>query len=128
MSTPPKWWDVTIPMDRMDTETLTNLLDNWGIDRYVIGLERGESGYQHYQCRMVFKEPKTLDEVRYVIPFGHWSPTSVRDMSYVEKEGNFIRSTERGLKKFAQMPFNDWEEQMVKALEQQNDREIWVLV
>lgn len=98
-------------------------------ERFVIGEEVGENGYEHYQIRMVLKEPTEMDVlIRAWGPFGHVTATHVRDFKYCEKEGKFYRSWEEAINKFAFIKLKDWQAQCVSAYKAQNERQILVIV
>lgn len=132
--TDPKWYDLTIKASSVELEKLMVCLDE-NCDRYVIGIETGEGGYQHYQTRIVCKVAKALATVRNMIEAycpnweGWATPTSRngRNFDYCEKEGNFIRSWEKVLRKWATIELRYWQEQAVADLTVQSDREILVI-
>lgn len=127
--TAPKWYDMTISKKQWnDIESLKDCIRKIA-ERFVIGEEVGESGYEHYQIRMVLKEPTEQDHmIKMWGPFGHVSPTHVRDFKYCEKEGKFYRSWEEALNKFAFIELLPWQEQAVDVFKKQTDREIMVIV
>lgn len=133
--TDPKWWDVTIKASSINLENLMEKLDE-KCDRYVVGREVGEGGYEHYQVRMVLKSPTAMSTLRNHIEEacpnweGWTSPTSKngRNFDYCEKEGNFIRSWEKVLRKYATIDLRYWQEQALADLTVQNEREILVIV
>lgn len=126
-----KWWDGTVPKDKCNFDALVNRCEEL-CDRFVIGDETGQGGYEHYQIRVVFKVPKELATVRNqfadVCDCIHWSKTSVRDFEYVKKEGKFYCSWEGALRKFALLDLNEWQSQAQEFWNNQSDREIYVIV
>lgn len=127
-----KWWDFTIPEEKvLSNEGLQMMLDEL-CERWVYGHEVGESGYKHIQGRVVFKVGKELATVRnqteVVLPGAHWSKTHVRDFNYCEKEGNFVRSWEKVLHKYASITLNSWQSQCIEFWNNQNDRQVYVVV
>lgn len=127
--TNPTWWEATVSRKFYpDLQTVIDIFEAMGADRYVIGEEIGEGGYMHFQCRIVFKKGKDLKQLVHDMPSVNWQPTSVRDFNYVEKEGKFYRSWEKVLKNYAMMEMLDWQATLVCELGQQNDREIIVVV
>lgn len=127
-----KWWDATFPIDRTNFERLTESADRL-CERYVIGIETGDSGYEHYQCRFVFKVPKELATVRNqfaeACDCGHWSKTSKagRNFDYVEKEGKYFCSWERALRRFALLDLRDWQSQLEQIFHNQDERTVCVV-
>ena len=125
-----KWWDATIPKNNVDLEGLIETAEKL-CDRFVIGDEVGENGYEHLQCRFVFKSGKELATLRNqfqaVAPTAHWSKTHVRDFDYVKKEGRFFCSWEKALRKYALIELNDWQTQAQELWRNQNDRQVMVI-
>lgn len=133
--TAPKWYDFTLSREKMKErgidgfEKVGQLFENLGAERYVIGSEVGEGGYEHYQCRVVFKTEKDFNHLVNVFAgIGHVSPTSVRDFKYCEKEGNYYRSWEKVLNKFADIELRPWQGQVISMLKEQDDRSVQVIV
>lgn len=133
--TAPKWYDMTLSREKLKErgidgfEKMGQVLENLGSDRYVIGEEKGADGYEHYQIRVVFKKEKDMDALINIFgSFGHVTPTHVRDFNYCEKEGNFYRSWEKVLNKFAEMKLLPWQGQAVGMLNEQNDRTVQVII
>lgn len=132
--TQPKWWDATIKKESVDLSKLMETLDE-ECDRYVIGEEVGKDGYEHYQVRMVCKKPKELSTVHNMLArsnptYAGWiSPTSRegRNFNYCEKEGRFIRSWEKALRRFATIELDDWQAQLQEIWKHQNERQVDVL-
>lgn len=127
-----KWWDFTFPMDKTDDENkIMERLDEL-CDRWAYGREQGEGGYKHLQGRVVFKVGKELatikNQLEDVLPTAHWSKTHVRDFNYVEKEGNFVRSWEKALRRFANIELLYWQEQAMAFYQTQGERTIYVIV
>lgn len=133
--TAPKWYDFTLSREKLKERNLDGfekvgqMFENLGADRYVLGQEVGEGGYEHYQCRVVFKMEKDYDHLKRVFAgIGHVSPTQVRDFKYCEKEGNYYRSWEKVLNKFSNISLLTWQERFIDLIQDQNDRQITVLV
>lgn len=133
--TAPKWYDFTISQEKAvesgikSIENLATVFEQLGADRFVIGDEMGENGYRHWQCRVVFKTEKDQHHLNTIFGhIGHVSPTHVRDFKYCEKEGNFYRSWETALNKFANLKLLDWQDQAVDLISRQSDREVLVIV
>lgn len=130
--TAPKWYDLTLSKDKLNGMTMTELgqvLENQGAERYVIGDEVGEGGYEHYQVRVVYKTEHTMEWMLKVwAPWGHVTASHVRDFKYCEKEGKFYRSWEKCLNKYLEIDLREWQGQAVGLLKEQNDRQIVVIV
>ena len=133
--TAPKWYDFTIYQERAVEQNiksmhdLATIFENLGADRYVIGDETGEGGLRHWQCRVVFKTEKDEDHLKKIFcHIGHVSPTHVRDFKYCEKEGQFFRSWETALNKYASLELLPWQNQAIDLLRDQSEREVLVIV
>lgn len=133
--TAPKWYDFTLSVDKLKERGINgmdkvgSLFENLGAERYVVGREIGEGGYEHYQCRVVFKTEKDIDHLINVFAgVGRVSPTHVRDFKYCEKEGNFFRSWEKCLNKFSDLKLLPWQGQLIASLGDQNERQITVVI
>lgn len=129
-----KWWDFTFSLDRMkDSEQMIqDRLDDL-CDRWAYGRETGKNtGYAHLQGRCVFKVGKELatikNQLEDVLPTAHWSKTHVRDFAYTEKEGDFVRSWEKALRKFAAISLLEWQEQTLDLLTMQSERQVLCIV
>lgn len=129
--TAPKWYDITVSKEKIE-KTMTELgqiLENQGADRYVIGDEVGEGGYKHYQVRVVYKTEHTMDwMIKVWGPVGHVSASHVRDFKYCEKEGNFFRSWEKALNKYAEIDLLPWQKTVLRHFEEQDDRRVLVII
>lgn len=127
-----KWWDGTVPKDKCNFDALVNRCEEL-CERFVIGNETGQGGYEHYQIRVVFKAPKELATVRNqfadVCDCIHWTKTSKngRNFEYVKKEGKFFCSWEGALRKFALLNLNEWQSQAQEFWNNQNERQICVI-
>lgn len=127
--TEPKWFDMTISKEKWGKmETLKDAL-NLVCERFVIGEEVGQGGYEHYQVRAVMKQPTSIEEMKARWgPFGHVSATHVRDFKYCEKEGKFYRSWEEALNKYAMIKLLPWQEKVMDYYTNQTDRQVVVIV
>lgn len=124
--TEPKWWDFTAKDEGITPSEVIELCESLNPDRFAFGREVGEGGYEHYQGRIVLKVGKDLKTLanwnkEHNVTW-HWSPTHVRDFTYVEKEGNFYRSWEGHLSKFATLDLRPWQKQAIDILRGQNNR------
>lgn len=130
--TAPIWYDVTLPREKATDEELQKFIEALGVERYAYGREIGEGGYEHYQIRYVLKKPSIWNAQKAIWGprGGHVSPTSREghNFNYVEKEGEFFRSWEGPLRKFATIDFLPWQGQAVAVLQAQNDRQVAVIV
>lgn len=131
--TDPRWWDMTVKKASANLEMLMSGLDRTA-DRYVIGEEIGDGGYEHYQIRAVFKVPKEMATVHnFLCENGaseHWiTPTQkiCHNFDYCEKEGKFIRSWEKSLRKFATIELRDWQAQVQGLMQAQSERQCLVV-
>ena len=141
-----KRFDITIPRDKYETwEDLHKKLIGW-CSHFVFQLEKGDSGYEHWQCRvqMIHKRTcKTL--ISDVIPAigGHWSVTSTnvhkspKTFAYVTKEDTRIDGPwddtslvqekpplTRQLQRFMENEFYPWQDTCYKLVQEEDDR--WI--
>lgn len=134
--TEPKWYDLTLSVDKIrqsvPNEEPVELVEKWMetmCERYVIGIETGENGYEHLQCRIVLKKPMSMkDMVSAWSKYGHVSPSHTRNFDYCEKEGKFIRSWEKPLRKYVNGELLEWQELVIKRLKGQSSREILCVI
>lgn len=125
--TKPTWWSITASKKFWTFDALKAILEK-ECERFVIGEEVGEGGYEHFQIKAVFKKGKDTKELGIILPGTHVSPTSVKNFQYEEKENKFYRSWEGALAKYQQYELKTWQKQAVEALEKQDDREIMVII
>lgn len=123
-----KWWDFTASKAMgWAQDRIIPILEPIA-DRFVLGDEVGEGGYEHVQGRVVFKVGKELGALQNIMPGVHWTPTHVRNFDYCEKEGNFYRSWEKGLKQYTNIDLRQWQGQAVAQFKDQGDRTVMVIV
>ena len=129
--TAPKWYDWTIPQEKATQDMVCNVLEV-ACDRFVIGVETGEGGYKHYQCRGVLKKGLDWDAMKQLYgPMGwHVTPTSQegRNWRYVQKEGNYYCSWEKAISKYALLDLLPWQKQAIMMMDEQGERRISVIV
>ncbi|BBE29378.1 replication associated protein [Papio cynocephalus associated smacovirus] len=127
--TAPTWWDCTVPNNEKHPEIQMREILDKTTERYAYGREiGGETGYQHFQLRCVFKKPMTENEVRNLMPGCHWTPTKVRNFEYVEKEGDFYRSWEGALAKYQDFKPYLWQELLAEMVKNADERRVDVIV
>lgn len=130
--TQPKWWDATFPANQWTMHEIVEISKEL-CDRFVVGRERGEGGYDHFQFRGVFKCPKEIATLtnqygmKRDVKWAHWSPTHVRDFKYCEKEGNFYRSWEGPLAKYCDVVLRPWQEDFVEKFSLNGPRDVIVV-
>lgn len=126
--TEPKWWDFTCSKKEGWTrEKIIAILEPIS-DRFCVGDEVGDSGYEHLQGRVVFKVGKDDSTVHNLMKGAHWSKTHVRDFEYCKKEGNFYCSWEKSISKWANIELRPWQKALVEDLDDQSDRQITVVI
>lgn len=131
-----KWYDFTMSVEKSTIKDVTELglsMEETGkLERFVVGFEIGDSGYEHFQGRVVFKKPTAFNTAR--LFFAQWnvtthiSETHTHDFNYVEKEGNFFRSWEGALRKYSAIAPLYWQQAVIAQLKNQNDREVMVVI
>ena len=125
--TKPTWWSITASKRFWTFESIKAILER-ECERFVIGEEVGEGGYEHFQIKAVFKKGRDTKELGIILPGTHVTPTSVKNFQYEEKEGNFYRSWEGALKEYQNYKPLPWQQQALDVLEKQTDREICVII
>nr|WCR62260.1 MAG: replication associated protein [ssDNA virus sp.] len=140
--TAPKWYSMTMPRGIMlkdgtpnpwyglTAEEIGKELDAVGADRWVIGEEVGESGYEHWQIKVVFKKGKKKESLYETFPYVNIQPATTFNFEYEEKEGRFLRSWERSLAKFVHVNLYDWQSELLNKIAEMNgdDRHIILLM
>lgn len=127
--TKPKWYDVTVPQHVATRNDIETLLNQIGCERYAYADEIGEGGYKHWQIRYVLKKESPMEEQIQIwhMFLGHVSPTRVRDFKYIQKTDAYFCSWERDLEEYRELNYRPWQKYAIKQMENQNDREIFVL-
>lgn len=124
--TSPKWYDITASKEKLPSSILEKWL-NERCERWAYGNEVGEGGYEHYQIRVVLKEPTDEYEMRKIwAAFGHVSPTHVRNFDYVLKEGDFVCSWIKIPQTMKNPEFRPWQRALLDL--EQDDRQIDVII
>lgn len=124
--TKPRWYDITVSMAKCPEEILRKWLDENG-ERYAYGREKGTDGYEHFQVRVVLKNPTSEQDMWKVwAPFGHVTCTHVRNFDYVLKEGDFVCSWIKIPEEMKNPVFRPWQKALLEL--EQNDREIDVII
>ena len=120
--TEPKWYDITVSKAKCPEEILRKWLDENG-ERYAYGRERGEDGYEHFQVRVVLRNPTSWETMREIWGHsGHCSPTHTRNFDYVLKEGDFVCSWIKVPDAIRNAQLRPWQQHLVNL--KQNDREV----
>lgn len=127
--TAPRWWDFTIPKGLLTVKMVADMFERAKADKYVIGEEVGtQTGYEHFQCKGHFRKPMTFNELQAYFGDVHREPSICKDFSYCEKEGKFYRSWQGALAPYHDLELRPWQGQVVADLEEQNDRQVTVVV
>lgn len=136
-------WDITIPKEHDGVEmpcmeiisTFKSLCKKWAFQ-----LERGESGYVHYQCRVSMKSKMRQPQVLSSLPWNwvHISPTSKENRTnnfYVTKEDTRVLGpwTDTDFDVYVQKRFIDcklrpWQNALIDTFEEREDRLVNVLI
>nr|WCD56391.1 MAG: replication associated protein [Smacoviridae sp.] len=131
--TEPKWYDLTL--SKRDTEKHSGWTREQFIkiaeplcERFCVGDEVGEDGYQHLQARVVFKIGHEESFVKNQFPGAHVSGSHERNFNYVMKEGNYYCSWEKAICKWANIELRPWQQMVLQDLEVQSEREITAIV
>lgn len=78
-------WDITIKADESSVNDLKEIFKEY-TKKWVFQLEKAESGYLHYQCRISLKDKmRNLRKLFGKDSTAHWSPTHTDTFDYVMK-------------------------------------------
>lgn len=107
MEHPVAVYDFNLPQGDITQEQMVKWLDEWG-KKWVFQLEKGDSGYMHWQCRISLKKKRRLHDLARIwgdtiFPKRRLSPTvsaNQFDWNYVDKvdtrvEGPWTSSDEK---------------------------------
>lgn len=129
----PKWFDVTVSCEAMKARGLTEEgLQEWldkNCERWAYGREAGEGGFIHLQMRFVLKKESSLNAVSTVWKHvGHVSVTGVTNFDYVMKEGSYVLSWTKALRKYATIQLREWQNDALQRYREQDDRKILLIL
>lgn len=140
-----KWYMLTIPIiseketpifaeypnmlftiERRTTKReLRILFDKHDVKKFVVGIEKGKNGLQHYQIRLETSDPEFFNRFTAQIPQAHVSEAESHNLEYERKEGRFWTSLDTvdiWKTRFGK-PKED-QQKAIEALQRTNDREI----
>lgn len=131
--TNPTWFLGTIwkHLCNMTMEQLAKWFQDHHAKEGVIGLEISPtSGMEHYQFKIHLDRGETIEGWRALIgPMGHIDVAVEKKFTgYEEKDGKFIKWPASPIEKYKKLDLLDWQKKAMQMLENQNDREILVIV
>lgn len=122
-----QWWDFTVAQrDITSYEALKEWMKT-KCERGAVNLETGESGYLHYQGRIVFTTHTPINYLRTVMPTAHWTPTQVRDFDYIFKDKGVWTTWDEALEKYRTLNLMPWQTEAYGYWGEQSHREILVI-
>lgn len=136
-------WDVTVPAKRINVGDLRKHFATH-CKKYTFQLERGESGYEHYQCRVSLKtksrKSSLIQSAFTIVGAGfHLSVTSTANKDndfYVLKEDTRIdrpwsdkdKAPLRTVTKMENAGLYPWQTQLIEETKGFDDRSIHILI
>lgn len=125
----PKWYDVTAPQAVLNARDVETILEQLECERYAYADEEGKDGYRHWQIRYILRKGSPVEEQIMIWSMwkAHVSPTHVRDFKYIQKTDNYFCSWEKELEEYRHLKYRPWQKYTLKMIEEQNDREIFVI-
>lgn len=115
---------MTMPRTTANKVLFKKFIHDHDIHKWVLGYEKGKSGYEHFQCRLQFAGD--FSELKNGFPDAHISEAS-DDWRYETKEGHYITSDDNvriRSCRFAQL--RDYQQTVIELLDRQSDRGILV--
>jgi len=97
--------------------------------RWIIAMEEGKGGYQHWQVRLESSNPDFFEWMKQHYPKAHVEKAEVQEFTYERKEGRFWTSEDTP--EIRQCRFGElrkWQKQLLDRLKKQTVREIDVVL
>lgn len=122
-------WMMTAPKSRISKRELKILMDLSDVKRWILAIEKGKNGYEHWQCRFTASDPELFERWTELNPWIHLEKAQTDDFKYERKEGRFWTSddTVEILRCRFGTP-RGWQQDLLKRIEQQSVREIDVIL
>lgn len=132
--TPVAVWDFTLSVDKIDFDDLTKWLKE-NCKKWCFQLEKGESGYVHYQGRISLNN-KTRNMIGKICKECHWSCTSnnnKKNTFYVMKEDTRIKGPWKDddlyiPKQVRDIELWDWQKQILEDRNNWDTRHINIVI
>lgn len=125
-------WMLTGPRT-IHKKEIRELFEQCDVKEYIIAMETGKGGYEHWQIRCKASRPDFLTYVHDREPKFHIEKAETESMEYERKEGRFWTSEDT--KEIRQCRFGRlgdngkiWQRQLMKRLKKQSVREIDVVL
>lgn len=122
-----QWYMLTIPKTATSKRQIRILFDECDVKKWIIGIEKGKGGYEHYQIRLESSRPDFFDYFHDRVPQAHIMKAESQDIKYERKEGRFWKhddSTDILKCRFGKP--RKQQQRALEALRRTNDREIVV--
>lgn len=138
-------YDFTFPCDKFEVDEIINMMNDWA-KKWVFQKEKGDSGYLHWQGRCHLIKKRRLTELL-SMGFGHQGHLSVtsgqvhqgQSFNYVMKADSRVegpwKNTDppkapltRQLKSFYKHEMYPWQKDMLKMVQEEEDRRIVIIM
>lgn len=118
------WEPITI-VSVCSKKLLNHILEQSDAKRYIIGIEKGKNGLEHYQIRLSCSDPEFFEHMKEWYPYAHIEKAESESFEYERKEGRYwtsLDTTEIRKQRFGKP--NRTQQAVLNALYRTNDREI----
>lgn len=133
--TAPKFYKATLSREKMKERgydgkiKIGELFDQLGARNWTVAEEVGAGGYEHYQCSIEFKSGKDWNHLKSVFAgLGDITPAHKSDNQYEIKDGNYFTKSDTVLLPYADLNLYEWQKSVLREIEEQNEREITVII
>ena len=128
-------YDLTIPSGKVSLDDIFKDFIKY-CKNYVFQLEKGKTGYEHYQCRIRLKVRDRISKVIKMFPFAHVSVTSTEckdDDFYVMKDDTRIKGPwsdkkQRVPRQIRDIVLRPWQQKIVDMIEKWDTRTINIVI
>ena len=118
------WEPVTI-VSVCSKKLLSYILEQSDAKRYIIGIEKGKNGLEHFQIRLSCSDPEFFEHMKEWYPHAHIEKAESESFEYERKEGRFWTSEDTtDIRKVRFGQLTNAQQGIVEALQSQNDRQV----
>lgn len=120
--------------ERICSKKLLNLIfEKTDTKRYIVGIEKGKNGLEHFQIRLSNSDPEFFEHMKEWCEWAHVEKAETDSFEYERKEGKFWSSedtTEIRQCRFGELggKGREWQKQILKVLKNQDVRTIDVIL
>lgn len=115
-----------VKVERICTKKLLNyIFETTDTKHYIVGIEKGKGGLEHFQIRCQNSDPQFFEHVKEWIPEAHIEKAESDSFEYERKEGRFWTSEDStDIRKVRFGQLTNAQQGIVDALQTQNDRQV----